>query len=291
VSERTLGPTVAGRWYPAERRELERQVEGLLESGTEAGGSGIPHALIAPHAGFLFSGSVAASAFRLLRGGCLAQRVIVIGPSHFVAFEGAAVPQATRYDTPLGAIPIDAESCDLLRRNAAFRSTDAPFRPEHGLEAELPFLQRALPSSWQLLPVLVGGGCSANGLDAVAEALAPLWDAATLLVISSDFTHFGRNFGYVPFSNGVPQRIEALDMGAVERIRAIDADGFADYVARTGATICGQGPIRILLRLAAGRASATLAAYDTSGRISGNWEHSVSYASLAFRATADGGTT
>jgi AmmeMemoRadiSam system protein B len=289
-----LGPTVAGRWYPADRAELERQVDGLLASGPGLGDPGAaaapeatvaPTALIAPHAGYLYSGAVAAAAFGRLGTSAPPRRVIVMGPSHFAAFEGAALPRAGRYRTPLGEIPLDEEAVARLEEGAAFRVDDRPFLPEHALEAELPFLQRLLPD-WRLLPVLIGAGSSAAALDAAAAALAELWNDETLLVVSSDFTHYGSSFGFVPFTaetDDVPARIEALDRGAIDRIVALDRAGFADYVTETGATICGQAPIRILLRLAAGRAVAELAAYDTSGRITGSWDHSVSYAGIVFR--------
>jgi hypothetical protein len=108
----------------------------------------------------------------------------------------------------------------------------------------------------------------------------------TLVVVSSDFTHFGPRFGYVPFESDVPNRIRELDMGAVRLIEALDAGGFERYVLETGATICGRDAIDVLLRALPRGVVGKLAAYDTSGNLAGDWDHSVSYAALTFREAA-----
>jgi AmmeMemoRadiSam system protein B len=246
-------------------------------------------ALIAPHAGFVYSGAVAACGFRGLRD-TRVDRVILAGPSHYAAFRGAVVPSAGAYRTPLGEVPIDTEAIAQLE-SAWVKLDDEPFRPEHSLEAEIPFLQRVLRPGWRLLPVLLGAGTSGPGAESVAQALRPLVGSETLLVVSSDFTHFGPRFGYVPFDTDVPTRIEKLDMGAIDRILAHDPQGFEDYVQRTGATICGRDAIGVLLRLLPRGLSGDLAGYDTSGRMTGDWDHSVSYASLVFRQRPGATTT
>jgi AmmeMemoRadiSam system protein B len=281
-SSARLGPTVAGRWYPADGRELERQVDSLIESSAKPTASGPLHALIAPHAGYMYSGSVAASGFRLLRHDCF-DRVILLGPSHYVAFQGGVLPSSASYRTPLGEVPLETDSIARLAETTELRIEDQPFLPEHSLEAEIPFLQRLLAPGWRLIPILIGGGSSVESNRCVAEALQPLWRSGTLVVVSSDFTHYGPSFRYVPFEDRVPERVEELDMRAVDLIVAGDCEGFADYVARTGVTICGQAAIQILLRMLTREPDASIAAYDTSGRITGNWDHSVSYASLVFR--------
>jgi AmmeMemoRadiSam system protein B len=286
----SLGPAVAGTWYPADAAALGRQVDGFFrDAATSAAAGGEPAstiaAVIAPHAGFAYSGLVAAKGFCAL-GDAGDRRVILLGPSHYAAFDGAVLPDAAVYRTPLGEVPIDAEAREALRGRAGFRVDDGPFRPEHCLEAEIPFLQRRLGETWRVLPVLVGTLGARVGAAQLAERLRPLVDSGTLIVVSSDFTHYGPRFRYVPFENDVARRIEELDRGAVERILAGDAAGFEEYVNRTGATICGRNPIRVLLDLMPGTVEGRLAAYDTSGRITGEWDHSVSYASLVFRAAA-----
>jgi len=280
----TLGPTVAGRWYPADSSGLERQLDGLFEDtqSTEAGPTPVS-ALIAPHAGFVYSGAVAAQGFRHLDEGAF-DRVILLGPSHYAAVEGACVPRAATYVTPLGEVPIDSEACRELGDRPGFQRDDEPFRPEHSLEAEIPFLQRRLRDGWSVVPVLVGMFDRPSGAARIAGGLRPLLAPRTLVVVSSDFTHYGPRFDYVPFKRNISRSIETLDMGAVERILDRDPAGFAEYIARTGATICGRNPISVLLHLLPDGPRGRLAAYDTSGRITGEWDHSVSYASLVFHA-------
>ena len=277
-SPRALGPAVAGTWYPASPAALEREVDRLL-AGAPAGRA--PIALVVPHAGYVYSGAVAGRAFARLAGRAF-RRVVLIGPSHRAAFDGACLPEAQVYRTPLGTVEIDREVIERLAASPGFRVDDGPFVAEHCLEAEIPFLQRTLREGWTAVPLLVGAGTGAARLDGVARALRGVPSEDLLLVISSDFTHYGPRFGYTPFDSDVPRRVRELDMGAIEHVVRLDRAGFADYVARTGATICGRAAIDVLLGALPAGVRAELVSYDTSGSMTGDWEHSVSYASLAF---------
>jgi AmmeMemoRadiSam system protein B len=277
-----LGAAVAGSWYPRDRDELAGLVDGLLDaaSGRAATPPQKVAAVIAPHAGFVYSGPVAASAFVNLRGSRF-DRVILLGPSHYFGFHGAAVPdEAVAYRTPLGDVPIDLDAVAALRGASPFRADDHVFEPEHSIEAELPFLQRVLASDVPIVPVLLGGRTSHAEAGRVASALERFRDASTLFVVSSDFTHFGPRFGYVPFDDDVPARVKELDMRAVAAIEAGDPEAFSRHVDTTGATICGHRAIDVLLSLLGGPGAATLLEYDTSGRMTGSWDHSVSYAAI-----------
>jgi AmmeMemoRadiSam system protein B len=288
----SLGPNVAGSWYPGDPATLEREIGALLAG--RAGGGGrpdagetrnAPKAVIVPHAGLVYSGAVAGEGLRPL-GGREFSRVILVGPSHHAAFDGGAVPEAAEYRTPLGPIPLDTTAIDALRSTPGFRADDRPFRPEHCLEMEMPFLQRVLSDGWRLLPVLIGAGSTVEARRRVAESLRPLAGPDSVVVVSSDFTHYGPRFDYVPFREDVPARIRELDMGAIDRILERDPARFEKYVSRTGATICGRAAIDVMLRLLPTGAEGSLVAYDTSGNITGDWGHSVSYASVIFRDVA-----
>jgi AmmeMemoRadiSam system protein B len=285
---RTLGPAVAGTWYAADPAQLRAHVAALLDAGGSQARDGAhdaaPLALVAPHAGFEYSGAVAARGFATVRGQRF-ERVVVIGPSHYAGFRGAALPEADALATPLGTVALDQAALGELARRPGFQLHTRAFVPEHCLEAELPFLQQALAPGWKLVPILVGAATGAADAAEVAGALRPFVDETTLVVASSDFTHFGKHFGFAPFDDRLPENIEALDRGAIERIERWDASGFDAYCASTGATICGRAAIAVLLRLYA-RAAARLLAYDTSGRMTGDWNHTVSYAAIAVRRTA-----
>ena len=280
--ERAVGPAVAGSWYPDDPTVLARKVEGYLagESGSEEA-RGRVVALIEPHAGYVYSGAVAGQGFRLVRGRNYT-RVILLGPSHYVRYRGAALPDADVYRTPLGDVALDCEVVESLGRHPRFTISNSPFEPEHSLEAEIPFLQCALEPGSRLVPVLMGPESSGSIAQEVADELRPYMDENTLVVVSSDFTHYGPRFAYVPFTEDLPNRIRELDMGAVKLVESGNVEGFEDYVERTGATICGRDAIDVLLRLLTDDTRASLIAYDTSGRITGDWGHSVSYAALAF---------
>jgi AmmeMemoRadiSam system protein B len=280
----SLGPNVAGLWYPDGREALARETELLIAGGgaAERTSAAPPAALIVPHAGWTYSGPTAGVGFSRLHGPS-PERVVVVGPSHYSAFPGVALPAATGYITPLGRIRLDRDAADRLGGRPGVRVDDGPFDREHSLEALLPFLQHALGSRPSYHLVLAGAGSQGAALESAAEALAELDGPRTLWVVSSDFTHFGPRFGYVPFDDAIPERLRELDMGAVSRILELDREGFEDYVSRTGATICGRHAIDLLLRIVPRQEiRGELLAYRTSGEITGDWEHCVSYATLAF---------
>jgi AmmeMemoRadiSam system protein B len=166
-------PAVAGTFYPRDPGELSAAVSRLLEAAP-------PHppakAIVAPHAGYAYSGPIAASAFRCLPPAV--SRVVLLGPSHFVPLRGVAVPRAAAFETPLGQVTLELP--DELPRS------DAAHAREHSLEVELPFLQLAL-GEFQLVPLVVGRAEPAE----VADALAPLWGGPeTAIVVSSDLSHY-----------------------------------------------------------------------------------------------------
>ncbi|MBD3868143.1 MAG: AmmeMemoRadiSam system protein B [Acidobacteria bacterium] len=281
----SLGPNLAGTWYPADRDELQSEVRRMLatEGDPDAGADPVI-ALIEPHAGYAYSGQVAAAGFRQVRGERF-RRVIMLGPSHHEYFKGAAIPMAAGYNTPMGTVPLDTEVLGDLAGKTGFLPGNTAFEKEHCLEIELPFLQEALAPGWKLVPVLLGHDLPEDMATQVAAGLQHWYDSGTLLVASSDLTHFGHSFQYVPFKDDLPERIRDLDMGALDRILAGDREGFRSYVTRTGATICGRNAIDILMRMVPGSAQAELLRYDSSGNMTSDWKHSVSYAALAFRAS------
>ena len=179
-------PAVAGSFYAANPQRLAADVAGLLATVPPRPGAP-PKALIAPHAGYIYSGAVAAAAFARLRGRASAiARVVVIGPAHYVPVSGIAVPGADAFATPLGRVPVDRDALAAIDNLAGVIEADAPHAPEHALEVELPFLQTVL-GSFRLVPLLVGDAQPR----AVADVLEAVWgEADTLLVVSSDLSHY-----------------------------------------------------------------------------------------------------
>ncbi len=178
-------PAVAGMFYPEDRQTLQRDIDRLLTENPCQGG--LPKALIVPHAGYIYSGPVAARAYNLLRPhAALIKRVILLGPSHRVALEGLALPGSDIFRTPLGDIRIDRQSAARLLDLPQVQELPLAHAQEHSLEVQLPFLQTVL-RAFTLLPLVVGRCTSA----AVAEVLERVWGGSeTLILISTDLSHF-----------------------------------------------------------------------------------------------------
>lgn len=283
MDERYMESTLAGAWYDDDPVRLKVELKAYL-SQAEVTADPRLFAVVMPHAGYAYSGPCAAFGAKAIAGNPAVRRVVVLGFSHRVHLPNAAsVPsRETTYRSPLGETRLDAEAIAQLMGHPLFADVPATRRGENSVEMQLPLLQAALAGrEWSLVPVTLGQ-LDDEARDGVAAALALLMDAATALVVSSDFTHYGPNFGYVPFRRDIEAGLRRLDGGAIEKILAGDAAGFAAYCAETGATICGQDSIGVLLRMLPPRFTARELAYDTSGRSTGDFGNSVSYATLAF---------
>jgi len=179
-------PAVAGMFYPAEAAQLQREVSALL-GGAEPLSGPVPKAIIVPHAGYVYSGPVAATAYRQLTPARrTVHRVVLLGPAHRVYLEGMAVPTADGFATPLGIVPVDRTGIQEVSALPGVCISDAAHRDEHSLEVQLPFLQTVL-ETFKLIPIVVGH-CEPAEVAAVLDAV---WDGPeTLVVISSDLSHY-----------------------------------------------------------------------------------------------------
>jgi AmmeMemoRadiSam system protein B len=203
-SRKTRPSAVAGLFYPNDPVRLQTDVRDLFAAVAQPS-KPPPKALIVPHAGYVYSGSVAAAAFATLRESAHAiKRVVLIGPAHYVHVPGIAVPTVGSFETPLGRVPVDLEALSTLADLEFVVTADGPHAPEHCLEVELPFLQTVLPS-FQIVPLVVGDATPND----VAQVLRRLWGGPeTLIVISSDLSH------YHPYE--VAQRLDADTAAAIE---------------------------------------------------------------------------
>ena len=277
-----LRSSLAGTpWYSDDAKALTKQLDGFFQKADVEPIENVI-ALILPHAGYSFSGQTAACGLKATNKKY--KRVIVIGPAHRVPMqEVLSVPRATHYQTPLGQIPLDTEFINKLLKFPVFQNVPRAFEYENSIEMELPLLQHRL-QSFELVPI-AAGHCSPQTVAKAGKILKSLIDSETLVVASSDFTHYGRSYGYVPFTENIPEQIKELDMGAFEHIKALDYKGFLGYCSKTGATICGRIPIAILLSMTEKPAQAHLIKYTTSGEMEGNYTRSISYLAAAFSGT------
>jgi AmmeMemoRadiSam system protein B len=217
-------PAVAGSFYPADPAELRRAVTAALRSATESNPSAAappaPKALVAPHAGYVYSGAVAASAYARVAGRAGIERVAVLGPAHRWPVTAVAAPSVDAFATPLGALAIDTAARDDLAGRRRVVISDDAHRGEHSLEVQLPFLQVAL-GDVKILPLAVGQVRP----DAVVAVLDELWDdPATLIVISTDLSHYHDQLTASAIDRETASAIVARRADAVTHDRACGAD-------------------------------------------------------------------
>ena len=259
-------PAVAGTFYPADVARLRAAVGGCLAEANGTPAHGALQALIAPHAGYVYSGPVAGCAFAGLAGASARiRRVVVIGPVHYVPIRGLAAPSAGAFRTPLGDVPLDREAIDRIRELPQVAEADLPHQPEHALEVELPFLQATL-GEFALVPLVVGDTTP----EAVADVLRRLWDGPeTLIVISSDLSHYE--------SYASASEHDATTAAAIERL---------DEAALGPRDACGYLPMAGLL-IEARRRGMGIERLDlrNSGDTAGPKDQVVGYGAWACRAS------
>jgi hypothetical protein len=284
ASEKDVRPCLqTGPWYPADPAQLQKTLDGFFAALPPPPKGAIARGLIAPHAGMQYSGRCAAKAYGAVSAAQGVRRVILLGSSHRSGFYGACVADYQAWSTPLGSVPVDTAVCRELAGSKLFKSDRDILRYEHALENQLPFLQRALAGgSFKIVPV-VFGALDKKDFAAMAATLAPFVDAHTLVVASSDLTHYGESFSYVPFRRNIAANLEKLDKGFIELVLRGDFAGYYDYHKNTGITACGFAAIGVMMRMFENKGyRAALADYARSGDLNGDYSTSVSYASILF---------
>jgi AmmeMemoRadiSam system protein B len=259
-------PAVAGLFYPDDPAELRSLIERYLKEARPSSSATVPKAIIAPHAGYVYSGPIAASAFQTLAPAAgKVTRVVLLGPSHFVAIRGLALPDHSRLGTPLGELKGDPEGCGASLRLPQVRVQPEAHAREHSLEVELPFVQ-VLLGDVSLVPLAVGDASA----EEVAEVLDKVWGGPeTVIVISSDLSH------YLPYDVA-----RSVDRATADEILALGGPLEPEQA-------CGARPINGLL-LASRRRGLTPELIDlrNSGDTAGDRSRVVGYGAFAFRENA-----
>ncbi len=274
----------AGHWYPGEAADLRALLEEKYADSRARAPSPLAEGLgfVVPHAGPEYSGTVAAAVYRTLRAQG-AQRVVLLAFPHHGLLQGVATPDIDAVATPLGELKTGRDFAPQFRLVEESRVCD------HSLEMQAPLLQTSVPDA-AIVPLYVGRLDSA-GRRAAATILAEGWRPGTVFVASSDLTHYGRGFGHTPFpaDREIGGRLRERDFDYLEAAGSLDAERFLDTVRRREANVCGTGPIALLLevlRLLDGDLYPSILDYQTSGELTGDWAHSVSYGALAFHRPA-----
>jgi len=265
---------VAGTWYPGTAGRLASEVERHLtaadRSGPDPGGDLV--ALIAPHAGLMYSGPVAAHAYRLLRNRRFDVAVLV-GPSHVAGFEGVSLYPSGGFDTPLGVATIDAECASAIAAASdVVHGLPAPHVREHSLEMQLPFLLHLAPAI-KIVPLLMGNQTAATAVALGAALTVALRGRRALLIASTDLSHYH-----------AAASASALDRVVIDCVARFDADGLQAALDATPEHACGGGPTVAVMRAAraAGAHDAVILDYADSGDVSGDKSSVVGYLAAAF---------
>jgi MEMO1 family protein len=263
---------IAGTWYPGRPEALRSQIQGFLREATE---SVVPLgellALIVPHAGYLYSGGVAAHAYRLLMTRPFKQ-VVIVAPSHRHGFRGASLDQKTGYETPLGVVPVDRVlTRELMAAGSFFRYVPEGHAQEHALEIQLPFLQETLKDF--SLTAIIQGSQDEKTTEETALALARvLKGKKVLLVASTDLSHFH------PY-----EQARRLDKKIVDRVAAFDEKGLMRDLQENTVEACGGGPLVTVMKAARllGADESLVLQYANSGDVTGDRSGVVGYLAAA----------
>ena len=297
-TETLFQTTLTGRWYPADKAELSAQLDGLYKAAEGKQTSDVL-ALILPHAGYTYSGKTAFAGLKSLGVFKEYKRIVIIGPTHHVRMpETYSVPRYGRFSTPLGTVQMDTEFIEKLLEHGLFRDRPEALTDEHSVQIQVPLLQHLYQTrekaggattgqspdagAFPKIVFIIAGQCSTETVKAAGKILGGLLDNDTLLIVSSDFTHYGPNYSYVPFTDKIPERLQELNAGAVGAIEKKDLAEFQKHVESTGDTICGAVPIATLLALLPENAKSAKIAAATSGDVTGDYANCVGYQAIAF---------
>lgn len=292
-------PAFAGQFYAGFESSLREQIEWCY---THKYGPGkIPKVkagprkilgLVSPHAGYPYSGPVAAHGFASLAKDGVPQTVVLIGPAH-QQMRGVFADVSKKWNTPLGEVEVDSELMKKIISKTKFITEDpiAHFE-EHSLEVQLPFLQHLFDSDFRITPIIMGAGEMGQEIsvklgNAIVKAIKEL-NRDALVLASSDFIHYGVVYGYVPVTGSLPeilQWIKRVDQETISKIEKLDVNGFYEVLKKYNSTTCGFGPIAVVMTTVKDLgAKARTLKYATSNETTGSGGTSqiVGYASIVF---------
>ncbi len=301
----------AGTWYEGDKLKLNQQLEEYMQAASGALCRRTAHAqfqepaelnqltedrdllaLVSPHAGYMFSGQTAAYAFARAQqkenqAKQKAKRVILLGPSHYVGFEGVALSDASIFQTPLGDLPVDQKTVEALADFPLFQYMPDVHKKEHSLELQLPFIYKTF-GPVDLVPIVIGQLEDEMETRLVGGILKRFLRDGDIVVVSSDFCHVGPRYQFQPFKKDIKENVFLLDKEAFTYINSLDLEGFFKFRERTGATICGFYPLCVLLSILPDDAGGSVLNYATSqDSLVEDDDNSVSYMAIGMGAPPD----
>ncbi len=304
-------PTVAGQFYEADKEKLLEQIEGCFTSKLGPGKINAAknskrgtspekfiRAAIMPHAGYFFSGSCAAHGYKKIAESASSESnwpdvFLILGLSHSGSRSAASLDD---WKTPFGIMETDKKFTKLVMEKTGISANESAHRQEHSIEVQVPFMQYICESTGQntkITPLIISHDADVHEIGkGIAAAIKEYEQKGkkVCIIASSDFTHYGYNYGYAPFTANIKENIRKLDMAAIKQIEALNSDKFLEYIESTGATICGYMPIAALLAALQEISSASgqeakakvLSHYQSSDVLGEYPSNSVSYACIVF---------
>lgn len=278
-------PRFAGTWYQNNPEKLKSEIEEYLQNADpkEESSDSKLLAIVSPHAGFMYSGPTAAFAFKkALANKKSIKRILLLGPSHYANFRGIALSSFSAYGTPLGDLPVDIKAVKELSQNKDFQFADSVHEKEHSLEMQTSFI-RHIFGEIEMIPLVVGTFADRFDVQDCASKVRNICRDTDLIVVSSDFTHYGPRYDYVPFYDNISQNIQELDFKAFSYLEQPDLEGFINFQKETECTICGFYPLSLMLGILPDDTTGNLLHYQTSrNQGSDDSLNSVSYLALSF---------
>lgn len=285
----TRNAAVAGQFYEEDFKKLELQIKECFHHKLGPGAlpvkkrSGFIKAIISPHAGYMFSGACAAWGFKEIAESEMADTYILIGPNHYGLGSALSIED---WKTPFGFLKSDKDLVRDIELNTDLKINDSFHANEHSIEVQLPFLQfanKAHLNEFKIVCITLSNDIDIVKLAADLKSILSKQNKKITFIISSDFTHYGSHYKYLPFTLEIDKRLKELDEGAIKLILEKSPEKFISYIKQTGATICGTFPIYLLLNLLDDEVKPELLMYYKSSDIVGDNRNSVSYVSITFK--------
>lgn len=273
---------MAGKFYPGDSAALQRYLEIEINQIILAPDSNRIRAIVAPHAGYSFSGEVAAHAFATLRDNPQYKNVFLIGSSHIAAFDGASVYPGGYFETPLGQVEVNDSIATELKKNEVFNNSSGPHLEEHCLEVELPFLQHVLSEGYKIIPIVIGNK-DQHALNEISRLLLPYFNDDNLFVISTDLSH------YPTYSDAIKSDTKVISgilTGSTEAYCKAVKESEEKEIENFRTAICGFSAVYIMLRLgelSGDKFNFQKLKYANSGDVSGDFSKVVGYTAIAMR--------
>jgi AmmeMemoRadiSam system protein B/AmmeMemoRadiSam system protein A len=252
LTEKVLFNSVlTNQWYPHDPAQLSDSIDHYFDFARKNFNTNNSFqnikALVVPHAGHSYSGYCAASGYLALENNQSIKSIILLAPSHHFYVKGVVRPHFTHYQTPLGILEVDQTKKELFEKTPYTQKQPEAYSKEHSLEIQFPFIQKIAPQA-KILPLIVGE-INAESIDLLAQGIINLLDEKTIIIVSSDFMHYGSNFQYTPFKDHLKEQIVSVDQQAINAISNVSLAAFQQFINRTNATICGRNPLTLVLKV------------------------------------------